>query len=74
VLEKYMVFNKQVTKKQYEEIKEKIQSHLPYYLHPKNITKEHISWLEKNIKQFDKKVLDKIIENSMLPDKPKETA
>jgi hypothetical protein len=70
VLEKYQVFNKQVTKGEYEKIKEKIQSHLPYYLHPKNLTKDDIAWLKKNIKQFDQKVLNRIIETSELPDNP----
>jgi hypothetical protein len=72
VLEKYMVFNKQISKKEYEKIRNKIQSHLPYYLHPKNLKKKDIDWLKKNVKQFDKKILDKIIKDSILPDKPKE--
>ena len=69
-MEKYMVFNKQLSKEEYEIIRNKIREHLPYYLHPKNLTKEHIEWLKKNIKQFDKEVLDSIIKNSILPDKP----
>jgi hypothetical protein len=64
------VFNKQVSKEQYEKIREKIQSNLPYYLHPKNLTKENIAWLKKNVRQFDQTVLDRIIEHSVLPDKP----
>ena len=66
-----MIFNKQLTKEEYEKIRDKISEHLPYYLHPKNLTKENIEWLRKNVKQFDKKILDKIIEKSELPDKPK---
>jgi hypothetical protein len=66
-----MVFNKQVTKEQYEEIRDKIRNGLPYYLHPKNLSKENIAWLKKNVKQFDQKVLDRIIERSILPDKPR---
>ena len=38
--------------------------------HDTNLHEEFISWLKKNVKQFDKKVLDKIIEDSVLPDKP----
>jgi tartrate dehydratase alpha subunit/fumarate hydratase class I-like protein len=67
-----MVFNKQLTKEEFEKVRDKIREHLPYYLHPKNLTKEHIEWLEKNIKQFDKEVLNRIIKNSELPEKPKE--
>jgi arabinogalactan endo-1,4-beta-galactosidase len=67
-----MVFNKSVkTKDNYDKIRNKIVSRLGYYKHPKNLTKEDIKWLKKNIKQFDKKVLDKIIQDSVLPDKPK---
>jgi hypothetical protein len=72
VLEKFKVFNKQVTKKEYNEIKEKIISQLGYYKHPKQLTKEDIDWLRTNIRQFDRKVLKEIVENSVLPDKPKE--
>jgi len=71
VLEKYMVFNKKVTEKEFENIQNKLSQHLPYYLHPKNLTKKHIAWLKKNTKQFDKIVLDKIIQKSQLPDKPR---
>jgi hypothetical protein len=68
-----MVFNKSVkTKKAFLEIRDKITSQLGYYIHPKNLTKENIAWLKKNIKQFNRKVLDKIIKDSILPDKPKE--
>ena len=70
VLEKYCVFNKQVTKKQFEEIKDKIRAGLPCYLHPRNLTKENIAWLKKNVKQFSQAVLNEVIANSVLPDKP----
>jgi hypothetical protein len=68
-----MVFNKPVkTKEEFIKIRDKCASHLGYYKHPKQLTKEEIKWLEKNIEQFDRKVLDKIIEDSVLPDKPKQ--
>ena len=68
-----MVFNKPVkTKKAFQEIKDRITSQLGYYKHPKNLTKKDINWLKKNIKQFDKKILDKIMTDSVLPDKPKD--
>jgi arabinogalactan endo-1,4-beta-galactosidase len=64
-----MVFNKSVSdKEEYLKIVSKCYSHFGYYKHPKQLTKEDIDWLKKNIKQFDKKVLDKIIEDSILPD------
>ena len=67
-----MVFNKSVrTKKEFIKIREKITSQLGYYKHPKQLTEKDMGWLKKNIKQFDKKVLDKIIEKSILPNKPK---
>ena len=69
-LEKFMVFNKSVMNKEaYIKILDKVRNKLGYYKHPKNLTKEDIAWLKNNIKQFDRKVLDKIIENSILPDK-----
>jgi len=68
-----MVFNKSVeTKEAYLKILNKVREQLGYYKHPKNLTKEDIAWLKKNVKQFDKKVLDKIISDSILPDKSKE--
>ena len=68
-----MVFNKSVkTKEEFEKIRDKIGGQLGYYKHPKQLTKQDISWLKKNVKQFDQKVLDKVIENSILPDNPKE--
>jgi hypothetical protein len=71
-LEKFMVFNKSVSdKEEYLKILGKYRSHFDHYKHPKQLTKEDISWLKKNVKQFDKKVLDKTIEDSILPDKPK---
>jgi len=67
------VFNKKVKdKKEFLKIRDKITSQLGYYKHPKNLTKEDIDWLKKNIKQFDKEVLDEVIKNSVLSDKPKE--
>jgi hypothetical protein len=70
-----MVFNKKVKdKKEFMKIRDKITSQLGLYKHPKNLTKKDIDWLKRNIKQFDKKVLDKIIENSVLRDKPKEVS
>ena len=71
-LDKFMIFNKPVkTEKVFNQIKEKIQSQLGYYKHPKNLTTQDIAWLKKNVKQFDQKVLDSIIEKGRLPDKPK---
>jgi hypothetical protein len=72
VLEKFMVFNKQVSREQFEKILANVREHLPFYLHPKNLIEKDIAWLKKNVKQFDRKVLDKIIVNSILPDKPAE--
>lgn len=70
-----MVFNKSVkTKEAYLKILEKVRNQLSYYKHPKNLTKDDIKWLKENVKQFNQKVLDKIIENSILPDKPKEAS
>ena len=68
-----MVFNKPLkTKESFIEIKDKITFQLGYYKHPQDLTKEDIDWLKKNIKQFDKKVLDKIMKDDIKPDKPKE--
>jgi hypothetical protein len=72
VLEKFQVFNKQVTREQFEKIFANVREHLPFYLHPKNLTAKDIAWLKKNVKQFDRKVLNKVIKNSHLPDKPVE--
>ena len=66
-----MVFNQKLSKEEYLIIINKVREHLGYYLHPKQLTKENTKWLEKNVKQFDKKILDKIINDSILPDKPK---
>ena len=72
-LEKFKVFNKSIkTKKAFLKIKDKITSQFGYYKHPKQLTKQDITWLKKNIKQFDQKVLNRIIEDSILPEKPKE--
>ena len=66
-----MVFNKSVkTKETFNQIRDKITSKLGYYKHPKELTKEDINWLKENIEQFDQEVLDKVIENSILPDNP----
>jgi hypothetical protein len=63
-----MVFNKSVrTKEAYQKILDKVRNHLGCYKHPTNLTKEDISWLKKNVKQFNQKVLDKIIKDSILP-------
>jgi len=68
-----MVFNKSVkTKKAFLEIRDKIVNKLNWYKHPKNLTKQDIDWLKKNIKQFDVKVLKQVIDKSELPDKPKQ--
>ena len=66
-----MIFNKQVTKYEFNRIKEKIQNNLGYWTRPEQLTKDQIKWLKDNIKQFNKEVLDKIIENSKTPDNPK---
>ena len=71
-LDKFMIFNKSVkTKEAFIKIRDKITSQLGYYKHPKELTESDIKWLKENIEQFDKEVLDKVIENSELPDKPK---
>jgi len=66
-----MIFNKPVKIEAYQKILDKVRNQLGYYKHPKNLTKEDIAWLKKNVKQFNQKVLDKVIVNSILPDKPK---
>ena len=71
VLEKYCVFNKKVSEKRFKEIKELLENTLPYYLHPKNLTKENKAWIKKYIKEYNESVLNKVIENSILPDNPK---
>lgn len=71
VLEKYHVFNKPVTKEKYKEIVEKISNKMGIYKHPKKLSEEDISWLKNNIKEFDEEVLNKVIQNSILSDKPK---
>ena len=73
VLEKFMVFNNQLkNKNEFKNVKNKIVSQLGYYKHPKNLTKGDIKWLRDNIGQFDEEVLKNIIEDSILPDKPRE--
>ena len=68
-----MVFNKQVKdKKEFLKILNKCQEHLGCYKHPKQLTNQDINWLKKNVEQFDQKVLDKVIDGSMLLEKPKE--
>jgi len=63
-----MVFNKSVkTKENFIKIRSKIISYIGYYKHPKDLTEEDIKWLRKNIKQFDLKVLNKIIQDSIKP-------
>ena len=67
-----MIFNKQIdSKKKYIDIRSKIQSQLGSYKHPKQLTKEDKEWLKVNIEQYDDKILNKIIKNSILPNKPK---
>jgi len=67
-----MVFNKSLkNKEEFIKIRDKIQSQLGNYKHPKNLTQEDINWLKENIEQFNQKVLDKIIEDSILPEKPR---
>ena len=65
-LEKFKIFNKSFkTKEAYQKVKNKIITQLGYSKHPKDLTKSEISWLRKNIKQFDSKVLNKIIKDSI---------
>jgi len=66
-----MIFNKCVSKERYNELKFKIQNQLGYYKRPEQLTDEDKTWLKENIKEFDSKVLDKIIEESITPNKPK---
>jgi len=68
ILEKFMVFNKQVTEKEFIVIKDKINENLGWSKHPIKLSLKDINWLKDNIKQFDQKVLDKIIKDSILPD------
>jgi len=37
----------------------------------RKVEEKNIKWLSDNIPQFDRKVLDDIIEKSILPDNPK---
>ena len=68
-----MVFNKPLgSLEAFKKVKAKIQRQMGYYKHPKKLTASDITWLKENIEQFDQEVLDKIIEKSELPDKPKE--
>ena len=72
-LEKFAVFNKSLKdKKSFMEVRDKIVEQLRFYKHPKNLSEQDIDWLKKNVKQFDQKVLDNIMADSILPDKPKE--
>jgi len=65
-LEKFMIFNKSVkTKEAYLKIRES----LGYLKHPKKLTEEDVASLKKKLGNlFDQKVLDAVIENSILPD------
>jgi hypothetical protein len=73
VLKKFMIFNKSLkTKRAWKKVKDKIVSQFGYYKHPKDLTQQDINWLKENIKQFNQKVLDKIIQDSIKSDKPKE--
>lgn len=63
--------DKIATKEEFIKIRDKIANKLTYYKHPKQLSKQDIAWLKKNVKQFDKKVLDKIIKDSILPNHPK---
>jgi hypothetical protein len=66
-----MIFNKYVkTKEAFIDIQKKITRQLGHYKHPKELTESDIKWLKENIEQFDKEVLDKVIKNSELPNKP----
>jgi len=68
-----MVFNKPVkTKEAWLKIENKIRNQLGYYKHPMDLTDTDITWLKKNIKQFDAKVLKEIQADSIKPDKPKQ--
>jgi hypothetical protein len=67
-----MIFNKSLkTKETWSKVKNKIVSQLGYYKHPKDLSQQDIDWLKKNIKQFNQKVLDNIIQDSIKSDKPK---
>jgi len=68
-----MVFNKQVrNEKAFEEIRQRVVNHLGTFKHPKDLTKKDIEWLKKNVQQFNQKVLNEVIENSIKPDNPKQ--
>lgn len=66
ILEKFRIFNKKVTKREFERTSDKIHSYLGHWKPSEQLTKEDISWLKKNVKQFDIKVLNKIIEDSRI--------
>ena len=71
-LEKFKIFNKSFkTKEAYQKVKNKIITQLGYSKHPKDLTKKDISWLRENIKQFDSKVLNKIIKDSIKKEETK---
>jgi hypothetical protein len=71
-LQKYMIFNTKVSKEEYNQTLKKLIENFGYYTHPQKLTKENKKWLKENVKQYNAKILDKIIEDSILPDKPKE--
>ena len=71
VLEKYMIFNKPVTKYKFNETNTIIQNKLGCWKLPKQLSEIDISWLKANVKQFDQTVLDNVIERSIIPDNPK---
>jgi len=72
-LEKFMIFNKQLkNKEEFIKLRTKIVTQLGNYKHPKQLTQKDKDWLKKNIKQYDEKVLNTIIDESILPEKPKD--
>ena len=72
-LEKFCIFNKSVkTKDAFNKIKDKIQSQLGYWKRPEQLTDADKKWLKENVKQFNEKILNEIIKNSITPEKPKE--
>ena len=72
VLEKYRIFNKQVSKDRYREVKVKISLYLPFNFHPEKITEEQKQWLKQNIAEYDEEVMQKIIDDGILPVRPRE--
>lgn len=64
--EKFMIFNQQVNEKTYDKIRGDIWEGLGFSegtiaVHPTQLNETHIRWLEDNVKQFDRKVLNKIM-------------